>query len=209
MNRKLFGKPMARAMASAMTLMAVVSMAVGCVDKIPGDPDKVLERYITAVQQSDYKTIFDINHVTAKQLKYTRQLGKEDKEKSLEASYNQYKELYLSVAPTFQPGITWGEKAFFTPGAKAKVGAPYHPVAVGDDPVNAEYEKANNVYVPVDVSYPDQATAPDHNGKKIKSASYDCSLKKIREGGNVTVYAHDDRWFFGGCIVNVGKITYY
>ncbi|MDH5638823.1 MAG: hypothetical protein OEZ04_10050, partial [Nitrospinota bacterium] len=138
-----------------------------------------------------------------------RQLGKEDKEKSLEGSYSQYKETYLSGAPTFQPGITWAERGFFPPGSIAKVGAPYYPIAAGDDPVNAEYEKANNVYVPVDVTYPDKAIAPEYNEKKVKSASYDCSMKKIREGRNVTIYAHDDRWFFGGCIVNAGKITYH
>ncbi|MDH5508765.1 MAG: hypothetical protein OEZ32_00230 [Nitrospinota bacterium] len=206
MNRKLFGKPMAR---SLMLAGLALVLAAGCVDKIPGDPDKELERYIKAVQESDYKTIFDINHVTARQLKFMRQMNKGDKERSLEGSYKQYKEIYLNVTPTFQIGITWAEKGFFPPGAQTKVGDPYYQVALEDDPVNAEYERATNVYVPVDVSYPDKTAAPEHDGKKVRSASYDCSMKKIREGQNVTVYSHDDKWFFGGCIVNMGKTTYH
>ena len=203
MNRKSFGKSL------ALALTALVWVSSGCVEKIPGEPDKVVERYIKAVQETDYRTIFDINHVTAKQLKYLRQLNAGDREHSLEESYRQYSEIYKGVAPTFQPGITWAEKGFFPPGSKTRVGKPYHPIAAGDDPVNAEYEKATNVYVPVEVDYPDISTAPEYSGRKVRSALYDCGLKKIREGRNVTVYAHDDKWFFGGCIANTSKMTFY
>jgi len=201
MNRKWFGE--------ALALLAIIALVASCTKKIPGDPDKTLERYIKALQAQDMQTITDLNHLSARQLKFLRQSSSEDRQKSIDMALEGYKEAFDAAPHTFQQGITWSERYFFPAGAKFTIGEPYSPVKVGDDPVNAEYEKSNNSFVPVDVVYPDSKTAPDHGGKKVKSAHYDCSMKKIREGRNVAIYSHDDTWYFGGCVVNQAQFTYF
>jgi len=202
MNRKLFGERFALLIA-----LAVLS-AFGCAKKIPGEPEKTVERYAKAVQAGEYSTIFEINALSARQLKHLRQSTGEEAEKTIAQTMERFQQAYNEAPATFQPGISWAEKGYFPAGAQVTVGRAYWPEKVGDDPVNADYEKFANCYVPVDVDYTGAKKIPEQDGKKVKSAHYDCSLKKIREGRNVTIYSHDDVWYFGGCIVAVGKITY-
>jgi len=202
MNRKLFGERFA-------VLVAVAAlMAAGCEKKIPGEPEKTVERYVKAVQAQEYKTIFEINALSARQLKHLRLSAGAEKEKSIAQAMEKFQQAFNDAPVTFQPGITWAEKNYFPAGAQVTVGTAYWPQKVGDDPVNAEYEKYNNCFVPVAVDYAGAKQTPENDGKKVKSAQFDCSLKKIREGQNVTVYSHDDLWYVGGCIATMGKITY-
>jgi len=202
MNRKSFGNTL-------VALAALAALTAGCVKKISGAPENTAERYIAAVQAGDYKTIFDLNAASARQLKHLRLLTGGDTEKSMSQAMERFRQNYVEAPSTFQTGVAWAEKGFFQAGAQCKVGAAFQPVKAGDDPVNADYEKGNSVFVPVDVTYPDSNTALDHNGKKVKTAHYDCGLKKIREGKNVSVYSHDEVWYFGGCMVNEGTLTYF
>ncbi len=205
MNRKLSGNTARTAAAVALLVIALTA----CSQKIPGDPKGTLGKYIKAVQQGDFKTIYSINQVTARQKKYLRQTTMGNVDEIVAENYRKSKSDYDAHKPVKAANVQWREKYFFLPSTSVAIGKPKPPSAAGDDPVNAEYEKAGTVYVPVSVIYNDPAQAPEIDDKKVKSMDYLCTLVKIREGKNVRVYSHDDKWFFGSCIEESSSASYY
>ena len=193
-------------------VVTVVLLALGvsaCERKIPGNPRKVMEEYIKAVQGRDFETIYRLNRVTARQKKYLEASRAGDVRKALETNYQEHKADFESAPVTFTPGVEWAEKHFFPPGSEVSVGEPYYIKPVGDDPVNAKYEEALTVMVKVLTKYLNETYAPELNGRKIKSATFDCSLGKIRLGKSVRVYSHDDEWYFNGCLINLDSVQYF
>ncbi|MEE8483581.1 MAG: hypothetical protein V3S46_03205 [Nitrospinota bacterium] len=205
MNHKLSGNTAKTAIAVAVLVFALTA----CWQKIPGDPKGTLEKYIKAVQQGDFKTIYALNQVTARQKKYLEQTTVGDVDAIVAENYRKSKSDYDDLEPVKVVNIQWGEKYFFPPSASVAVGKPKPPAAAGDDTVNAEYERAGTVNVQVSVVYTDPAKAPEIEGKKVKSIDYLCTLVKIREGKNVRVYSHDENWFFGSCIEETPSASYY
>ncbi|VAX25499.1 hypothetical protein MNBD_NITROSPINAE02-1181 [hydrothermal vent metagenome] len=189
-------------------ILSLVALA-GCVDEIPGNPEKVMDEYIRAIQKDDFKTLYSLNVKTARQKKYLSLTKIGDIQKTLDENYNMNLALYKSAKPGPDIGMRWGEKFFFTATSSFTIGSPYFMKPVGDDPVNADYEKASNILIPVTVTYSKLDQAPKVDGRKVKSARYDCVLRKIREGFNVTIYSHDDKWYFAGCSVDTSSITYF
>ena len=194
MNRKSFGK--------AAFGFAVVAafLLVSCAETIPGDPQGTLKRYITAVQEDDFKTLYELNRSTAQQRKHLERTTIGDVEGMLEASYRERKKAYDEHPRDLTINVQWAEKNYFPPSSAVVYGKPNHPPAAGDDPVNAEYERANNVNVPVTVTYHDKNEALQIGGVTVREIAFVCALTKIREGKNVRIYSHDDQWFFGSCI---------
>lgn len=188
--------------------VAVVALvASGCMEKIPGEPEKVMRDYVEAVQKDDFKTIYKLHMLTARQQQFLSKSEVGDVEAMLREHYENSKKDYDAVKPTFAQGITWSEKHFFPASATFAIGDPYHPPAAPDDPVNAEYEKAQNVIVPVNVTYSKKEDAPELEGAKVKSAGYMCFMKKIRQAETVRVYSHDEKWYFGDCLVDEQTVT--
>lgn len=208
MSRKWSGKRLSDGL-SAIALAFFMLGLVSCTEKIPGNPKKVVTDYVTAVQKNDFDTIYKLNRVTARNMKYLQSSEVGDIEEALRQTYNTKMEEYNSVAPTFTPGVQWAEKHFFPKSARITYGEPYQLKPVGDDPVNAEYEKALTAMIPVYVEYTDKTVAPEHEGKKIKTASYTCSVGKIRGGMTVRVYNVDANWYFNGCIIDRDSLQYF
>ncbi len=180
----------------------------GCVRKIPGRPEKIMEEYVKAVQRKDFETIFALNAGAARIRKFLERSEMGDKEKILKEDFEKNKAAYQAAEPSFAPGVRWTEKHYFPATALVDIGDPYPPASAGEDNVNAEYEMAMSVFVPVIVKYPDQNEAPAYNKRKLKTARYDCALRKIREGGAVRVYSTDDKWYFAGCVFDSSSVTY-
>jgi hypothetical protein len=176
---------------------------------IPGNPKKTVEDYIAAVQKSDFEKIYNLNRVTARQKKYIEKSENGDIEKELKVSFETHKAAYEAVEPGFFTGAQWAEKNFFPPTADVVIGEAKHPSPAGDDPVNVEYEKGFTVFVPVKTLYTKSEDAPELYGRKVKEATYDCVLGKIRYGDRVRIYAHDEQWFFAGCILDRTSVTFF
>lgn len=198
MSRKWFGRIAA--------LLAVGLAGHACMREIPGDPEAVMERYVKAVQTSDFKTVYSINRVTARQVKYLGSGDSSTRESDLKQNMERNREMYDAVRPTFTPGVQWAERFFFTASSAVTVEKAHWLQSYGSDTVNADHEKTLTVIVPVRVVYPNQRDAPPYQDGWVRSAQYDCALSKIREGGNVTIYSHDTQWYFGGCIVDKASI---
>ncbi|MBF0169719.1 MAG: hypothetical protein HQK87_01295 [Nitrospinae bacterium] len=175
---------------------------------IPGEPEKVTRRYVEAIQTGDYHTLFRLNHVTARRLKYFDMSElPEDREEAVRYQAAQQAE-YEATPPDFTPGVRWAERHYFPPTARVTVGKAVSPAAAPNDPVNADYEKANSVTVPVTVDYPDPGQAPLYQGKPMASAAFDCMLIKLRVGKNVAVYSHDDQWYVNGVILDPATVRF-
>jgi len=194
--------------APVLLALAVAALA-GCTQKIPGHPEKTVSEYVEAVRGGDFKTVFRLNFTTAKNTKYLKLSEVGDPEQAIQEAHDRAFAQYQAAAPTFMAGVLWSEKGYFIPDSQVEIGSAFSQPPAPDDPVNAEYEAATSVYVPVTVTYSNPDTAPALNNRKIRVARYDCSLRKIREGKNVRVYSHDDRWFFAGCVIETGSIEHF
>ncbi|VAW27576.1 hypothetical protein MNBD_BACTEROID07-1038, partial [hydrothermal vent metagenome] len=146
---------------------------------------------------------------TARQKKFLGQSKEDDMAKSIENSIAENWAKYQSAVPTFISGVIWAEKFYFPASSTTVIGKAYTLAPIGDDSVNALYEMSTTVNVPVTVTYTEKKDAPKYNGKEVKTASYDCVLGKIREGDNVRVYSHDDKWYFSGCVINKDSIKLF
>lgn len=198
MSRKLFGK---------VAVIISISLAVaGCSEKIPGNPEVVTERYVKALQTDDFGAVYALNVATAREMRF--QAGKDSSvsKEELKQGMERHRAMYLAAASTFIPGQRWSERHFFTPSSSATVGNPHWLAPFGSDPVNADYEKEGTVIVPVGVVYSNKEDAPSYQEGKVKSARYDCTLKKIRQEDAVSVYSHDTQWYVSGCIVDKDSI---
>jgi hypothetical protein len=198
MSRKLFGK--------AAVIISISLAVAGCSEKIPGNPEVVTERYVKALQTDDFDTVYALNVATARELRF--QGGKDStvSKEELKLGKERHKAMYLAAASTFIPGQRWSERHFFTTSSSATVGSAHWLEPFGSDPVNADYEKEGTVIVPALVVYSNKEDAPSYQEGKVKSARYDCTLKKIRQEGAVSVYSHDTKWYVSGCIVDKGSI---
>ncbi|MBF0292895.1 MAG: hypothetical protein HQK86_12145 [Nitrospinae bacterium] len=199
MSRKWFGRVVA--------LIAVSLAGAGCSGKIPGNPEAVVERYVKAVQTNDFDTVYTLNVGTARELRF--QAGKDStvSKEELKQNMERHKAMYLAAVPTFIPGQRWAERHFFPASSNATVGKAFWLPPFGSDPVNADYEKDTTVIVPVEVVYSNKTEAPEYQELgKVKSARYDCTLKKFRQEGAVAVYSHDAQWYLAGCIVEKDSI---
>ncbi len=182
---------------------------LSCSETIPGHPEKIMREYIEAVKKDDFATIYSLNMKTARQKKYLGKTSVGNVEMILRENFEKNRDDYESVPISFNMGEQWVEKYFFAKSESYTIGEPYSPKPVGDDPVNAKYESSVSCYVPVLVKYGDSKTSLEYNGKKMKSAKYDCTLRKIREGNNARVYSHDDDWYLAGCVIDTSTIELY
>lgn len=198
MNRRLSGKRLT----AALLLLAVTTVGIGCTESIPGNPKRIVEEYVKAVQTNDFEKIYDLNFLTARQKIYLGAIEKGEGESRLKENFRKFKKQYDEFMPQDVIGYQWEEKHFFTPNAAIEVKDARFPPGAAGDPVNAEYEKDQNVFVTVLVVYKDKSEAPLLYGKRVSEAKYDCILKKIRHPGTVRVYSHDDRWYIGGCLMD-------
>jgi len=183
-----------------LALAAAAMMMASCEKEIPGHPEKVMEAYLRATQAGDFEQIFRLNFATAKEDRF-------NEPSSPGASQRRARriEAYHDAEQTFTPGIVWAERHFFPPKAACKILKAHPLAAVGDDPVNADYERALSIIVPVEVTYAPGDPAPVVNGKPLRFARYDCTLRKIREPGAVSVYSDDDVWRFSGCVADMAS----
>lgn len=180
-----------------------------CQDRIPGEPEKTAREYIEAIQKNDFAAVYRLNRVTARQVRYLENTDVGDVDEMLRQDYERRKADYEAVRTAFTPGIQWTEKHFFPASASVSVGEASWIKPAPGDPVNAEYEKALSVMVPVSVEYKDKNDAPVFEGKRLKSASYTCAMGKIRSEKSVRVYNVDEQWYFNGCILDRGSVTWY
>lgn len=200
MNHKLFGKDLFRAIA----LVALIGGAVSAcsIDKIAGNPKKVMEDYIAAVQKGDFNTIYLLNRATARQKKWL-QKGEVGDVKLQEAeNFQRNKANYDAAVMSFTPGVQWAEKFFFPPSAKVEIGKPRDPERVERDKMGDAYEKGVVAVITVSVTYPVPEEAPEYSGMKLKSTNYTCMLRKIRYDDSVMIYSYDEKWFFSGCLID-------
>lgn len=198
MSRKLFGR--------AVAAIALTLIAAGCTAKIPGNPEAVTQRYVKALQTDDFNTVYTLNFLTAREVRFQGGKDSSVSKEELKLSMDRHRAMYLAAPPSFLPGQRWAERHYFTPSSTATVQKAHWIPPFGSDPVNAEYEKDMTVIVPVNVVYSSKEDAPSYQEGKVKSARYDCTLKKIREEGAVTIYSHDTQWYVSGCIVEVDTI---
>ncbi len=199
MNRKLFGKNTFRAIVLLFLIGGVVSACT--LDKIAGDPEKVLKEYIDAVQKGDFNKMYSLSQVTVRQ---KRLLAKTDSGnmKVLESEqFQRHKAIYDATVPSFS-GEQWVEKFYFPPSAKVELGVAHDPLPVEKEKMGDAYEKGGVVVIKVSVDYPKPEEAPEYNGQKLNHADYNCMLRKIRYEGSVMIYSYDDKWYFGGCMIN-------
>ena len=197
MNRKLFGKNIHR----AIVLLALIAVSACSLDKIPGDPAKVLREYITAVQKGDFKTIYALNQVTARQKKWLQKSETGDVQIQEAEHFQRHKAIYDAADMSSTQGVLWAEKFFFPASAKVEVGKPHDPLPVEKEKMGDAYEKGVVVVSTVSVSYPIPEEAPVYNGVKLKYAEYNCMLRKIRYDESVMIYSYDEKWFFSGCMI--------
>jgi len=205
MSRKWSGKTIYKA---GFYIIVSAFLWGGCDREIPGHPEKVAFEYIHAVQKNDFQAIYKLNFDTSRSRKYLECSEKKADDKICEDNFRENKTAYEKAGLNLSPGVRWAEKHYFPPSALIEVGEPYPPVGAGDDDLNAKYEMAVSVFIPVKVEYQDQNEAPSQNNRKIKTASFECVLRKIREGGNVRVYFHDAKWYFAGCVFNSATATF-
>ncbi len=206
MSHKLSGNKIFKA---GFYIAVLAFVTGGCDQKIVGHPEKVTSDYIKAVQRNDFKAIYKLNFDTSRSSKYLKCSDEKAEEKICEQNFRENKTIYENVELNLSPGVRWTEKYYFPASALIDIGEPYPPVAAGEDDINSKYEKAVSVFIPVKVEYPDQDEAPSQDDRKIKTASFECVLRKIREGGNVRVYSNDTKWYFAGCVFNSLSATYH
>ncbi len=207
MNLKWFGSLQWKGL--LLTLLCV-SVLLSCSDnKVKGDPKKTLSVYVNAIKMGDFKTVYRLNRVTARQLKYVGATSVGDVKQQLENNYKNNRAKYEATEVTFTPNVQWAEKHFFPPSCVFELSPIHSLTAIDKDNPNALYEEGFLVISTVSVRYPDLREAPELEGKKISSAKYDCYLNKIREGGNVRVYDVDDKWYVGGCILEAESVEFY
>ena len=204
MRHRLFGK---RSLGGAGAI-ALCALAFACTSGIPGHPAEVMTKYVKAIQHGDFKTVYALNAVAARQKKYLTQSGAGASSAVLNENYKKNLNYYRSARPSFISGFQWAEKYFFPPSSSVVVGRPYRPAPAGSDTLNSKYESDYRAIVPVEVVY-EKENAPAMEGRKIKTARYDCSMVKIREGKNVRVYSDDDRWYFSGCLIEISSARFF
>ena len=205
MNRKWSGS-----VAGAwLILLSFSLLLLSCAKETPGNPEKTVKDYIKAVQKSDFKTIYRLNRVTARQKMYIEKTKNGDIQKLLKASFETHKAAYDTAEPGFFSGALWSEKYYFPPTSTVSVGEARDPYPAGDDPVNSEYEKGFTLFVPVKTFYTKSRDTPELDGRKLKEAVYDCVLGKIRYGRNVRIYSNDEHWFLSGCILDRSSVTFF
>jgi hypothetical protein len=198
MNHRLFGK----FFSLGILFLTLIATVFGCSDSIPGQPAKIVEEYVKAVQSNDFEKIYQLNFLTARQKIFIVGKDKVEVESLMREHFELSKKRYDESLPQDEIGLQWAEKDFFTPNALIEVDKARYPPAAADDPVNAEYEKDQNAFVTVRAVYKDKDEAPLLLGKRVVEAEYDCILKKIRQPGTVRVYSHDEQWYIGGCIMD-------
>ena len=174
---------------------------VSCEEKVPGDPEKTLTEYITAIQGDDYETIFALNHASERKIRFIEDAEDADIKLMLAENLKKDKADYIAAQQTFTTGSRWIERHFFPKSSTFTVGKAYFMEPVGDDPVNVDYEKAVSVQTPVSVEYKNTKDAPLYDGHKVLSANYVCMLRKLRQKGSVRIYSHDTDWFIASCTV--------
>ncbi|VAX24184.1 hypothetical protein MNBD_NITROSPINAE01-1392 [hydrothermal vent metagenome] len=207
MNLKWFGS--LHRTGPLLTVLCVF-LLLSCTDnKIKGDPKKTLGTYVGAIKKGDFETIYKLNRVTARQLKYVGATSVGDVKQQLEENYKNNQAKYDATELTFTPNVQWAEKHFFPPSCVFELSPVRSLTSIDKGNPNALYEEGFLVISTVSVRYPDLTEAPELDGKKISSAKYDCYLNKIREGGNVRIYDVDDKWYVGGCILEAESVEYY
>lgn len=199
MNRKLPGKNLFHAIA----LLALIAGAVpACtLDKIAGDPKKVLHEYVEAVQRGDFNTIYALNQVTARQNKWLQKSESGDLKKQEVEHFQRHKATYDAADMSSTQGVLWAEKHFFPRSSKVDIGKPRDPEPVEKEKMGDAYEKGVVAVLTVSVTYPVPEEAPEHNGAKLKYAEYNCMMRKIRYDESVMIYSYDEKWFFSGCMI--------
>ncbi len=203
MNRKLFGRNFFRMLALLTLITGAVSACT--LDKIAGQPENVLREYIDAVQKGDFNTIYALSQVTARQKRLIAKSETGDK-KVLEAEqFQRHKTIYDATVMSFS-NEQWTEKFYFPPSAKVEVGKAHDPLPVEKEKMGDAYEKGGVVVVKVSVTYPKPEEAPEYNGQKLNYADYNCMLRKIRYEDSVMIYSYDEKWYFGGCLINSSSV---
>lgn len=204
MNHKLFGKNLFRSI--VLLILVAGTMAACSLDKIAGDPAKVLKEFIAAVQKNDFNTMYALNNDTARQEKWLKKGESGDVQKQRTENFQRSKEFYDTAVMSFSPGVRWAEKFFFPPSAKVVIGKPRDPEPVEKEKMGDAYEKGMVAVITVAVTYPVPEEAPEFHDAKLKYAEYNCMLRKIRQEGSVMIYSYDDKWFFSGCIINSNSV---
>ncbi len=184
-------------------------LLASCSQKIPGHPEKILKSYIEATQKGDFDTVYKINKLTARQIKYLGSTTVGNVDQMLKENFEQKKALWKMADTGRESGELYYEKQLFPASSEFSIVSIKTPPTLSDDPVNAEYEVANNIYGVVEVVYKNKAAAPKFDGRSAKKARYDCILSKIREGDNLRVYSDDTSWYFGGCLSDAGSISFF
>jgi len=202
MNRKSFGSLFG-------LILLLLPLLSACSDNIPGEPRKIVEAYIHAVQKSDFKTIYSLSSKTARRKQYLEKLVGGDVKKVLRDDYEKNLADYKARTVTFTQGIQWTEKHFFPSTSTVKIGKAHNPKPIEGDPVNADYLKGFVAIIPVDVEYHDMATAPLYSKQRLKSASYKCTTTKMRGEESVRSYDVDIDWYFAGCIIDHQSAKFY
>ncbi len=190
-------------------LFLIFVASISCQDKIVGNPEKVMADYIKAVQENDFATIYKLNVITIRQEMFIRSSDEEAIKEAVTANVERNRLEFEAIKPTLSMGTRWGEKYFFLPGASVTVGKAYNLAPVGDDPVNSEYEKAASVLTSVKIVYESPEKAPKHPNGLIKVAQYECTLRKTRQGKNVRIYSHDEKWYFSACVLDELSVEYF
>jgi len=207
MNLKWFGSMQSKNLLLLALCMATLLSCTG--NKVKGDPKKTLQLYVTAVKNNDFKAIYGLNLMTVRHEKYVGATSVGDVEKQLKQNYENELADYEATGPTFTPNVHWAEKHFFPSSCEFELSPIRSLTAAAKDEPNALYEEGFLVIATVSARYPNIKEAPELDGKKISFAKYDCSLGKIREAGNVRIYDLDDKWYFGGCIINGESVEYH
>ncbi len=189
-------------------LTIFLATTMGCTEKIAGEPSKVVTRYVDAVKRGDYDTIFQLSHNSARRLKFFG-MSELAQDKKIAQEYLEEQRKEYDAAPLdFTPGVQWAERHFFPDTCEVSIGKARYPAGTPGDPVNADYEQGIKVIVTVSVDYLDPKSAPSYRGKKLVSAKYDCFLSKIREGKNVRIYSHDDKWYVNGFLIDPATVRF-
>lgn len=176
---------------------------------IPGNPQKVVEDYINAIRNGDFKTVYRLNRVSARQKKFIEKSGAGNSKNESSQNFAKHKAAYESLKPGFFTGAQWAEKYFFPKSSTVTVGDPRHPPKAGGEASNAGYEQGLSIIVSVKTVYNMKKEAPELNARRIKEATYDCFLAKIRYGDNVQIYSYDEQWFFAGCILDTRLVLFF
>ncbi|MDH5541665.1 MAG: hypothetical protein OEY64_01740 [Nitrospinota bacterium] len=192
----------------ALLVIALLTLN-SCSESIPGNPEKVAENYVEAIRADDFAQIYELNFLTVRQKRLLLREESDAGQKLLEENFKKHKGDYESVDVKLTDRGIWHEKSYFPKSAKVTFGKASYPKAAADDPVNAEYEKAQNVYVKIKSVYSSPEEAPVYDDKKIKEVSFDCFLKKVRKEGNVRIYSHDEQWFVADIVPDVSTAIYF